>query len=49
MRNVEVSYFDLVSRIGNAVKEGSVSTRKYSRCVTFQVTNGCNLNCSYCY
>ena len=49
MRNVEVSYFDLVARVGNALEEDSVLTRKYSRSVTFQVTDGCNLNCSYCY
>lgn len=49
MRNVEVSYFDMVSRVRNALNPGEVKSKRYSRCVTFQVTDGCNLNCSYCY
>ena len=49
MRNVEVSYFDIVSRIRNAINPDEVKGKIYSRCVTFQVTDGCNLNCSYCY
>ena len=49
MRNVEVSYFDLVVRTRNALEANKVKSKRFSRCVTFQVTNGCNLNCSYCY
>ena len=49
MRNVEVSYFDMVVRTRNALDPETVKSKRYSRCITFQVTDGCNLNCSYCY
>lgn len=49
MRNVEVSYFDMVVRTRNTLSPETVKSKRFSRCITFQVTDGCNLNCSYCY
>ena len=53
MRESELQYQDYIARLYKELTEEGVSdidnVKNLSRTVTFQVTDACNLACSYCY
>lgn len=49
MRRENEQFQDRLSRLFPEVNPGTGAGRKLTRTVTFQVTDACNLRCTYCY